>query len=723
MSSHRETYRELLDDQQFQGSAVEALVALTIILGIVTALFAGDFGLENFHVILLALWIIVPALAAMALFSTRYRISVWVLFADWLGACLALIVLFPENPPLYFLALPVFFASLFLGLGASLITWLLVGVLPFQIMDGSRPLGGSGQWWVFIIATGAMVLLLWLALKNYHDMLHWSWQNYRQGQDELRQAREQRGQLNQAVRDLAEANTQMARLNQLLNAARYQAEEAERAKAEFVANVSHELRTPLNMVLGYCELIMDFPAVYGAKLPARLLADIAAIQRNSQHLTSLISDVLNISQFEAQRMSLRKEWVALQDVVNEAVIAVGPLIESRSLYLNIELPENLPALYCDQTRIRQVLLNLVSNAARVTETGGITIQVELTDGQVRVNIVDTGPGIAAEDIPKLFQPFRQLDGSLNRKHGGSGLGLNISRNFVELHGGKIGVESQPGAGSNFWFTLPVRNRIDHEPGFERWLNADYDQRIHPTYANTQRILPRAVVLEPSGFLYDQALRSMSGIELERAETPEEALVILNKFPCQVVIVRGENETQTNEWAAKVSDSRFLTPVAACCLPKENTEQELAVERYLVKPVDHRQLFTTIRSIERPVRSILLVDDDLETLQLFTRILSTSTEKYRVLQATTGEEALKLLHSRKVDMIILDLHMPGMNGFAFLDEKNRQPAWNKIPVVILSAEDPAGHPMAVSRLVITHQHGLSVPQIFQYALRFSEPQTP
>lgn len=721
MNYRREAQQGILDDQQFQGTSIEALIAGTIVFGILTALFGGDFGLVNWKVALLALWIIIPALLAMGtLAGQHFLLSVWLLLAVWLGACLALLVLYPLNPPLYLLALPVFFAGLFLSFRVSILTWLLEGALSFFWLREFHPLSLAGDWQVFMVSSAGMLLLLWMAIRNYHEMLQWSWENYRQGQEELGQAREQRGQLNQAVRDLAEANTQMMRLNQLLNAARYQAEGAERAKAEFVANVSHELRTPLNMILGYCELIMDFPAVYGARLPARLMADIAAIQRNSQHLTSLISDVLNISQFEAQRMVLRKEWVALQDVVHEAVVAVQPLIESRSLYLHIELPEDLPALYCDQTRIRQVLLNLVSNAARITEAGGITIHVAHNENEVRVTISDTGPGIALEDIPKLFQPFRQLDGSLKRKHGGSGLGLNISRSFVELHGGKIGVDSQVGVGSNFWFTLPLRSRIDPGVGFERWLNVEYDQRIHPTYANAQPILPRVVILEPGGFLYDQAARTLENVELERAETPEEALEILNKVPCQVAIVRGDGEVQTRDWAARVSASRFLTPVASCCLPKDSSEQELNVARYLVKPVDHRQLFETIAALEKPVRSILLVDDDSETLQLFTRILSTSPQKYRVLQSSTGEEALKLLRSRQVDLVILDLHMPGMDGFAFLEEKNRKAEWAGIPVVILSAEDPAGHPTAVPGLTITRFNGLSIPQVFEYALRLSEP---
>jgi signal transduction histidine kinase/CheY-like chemotaxis protein len=710
---------ERLDYRQFQESAVQVLIVFTCALSILVILFGGDYGFINWKVNVLGLGLLLPGLFALLLFRDHILVSIWILFLDWLLCAQTLVLAFPDFPPFPLLLFPIIFAVLFISPVAGVLAWFASGVVAFFWLHLDAGSGFPAAWATYFFSTGGVVTILWLSTRSYQTMARWSWQAYRQGRDELDQAREQRGQLNQAVHDLAEANTQMMRLNQLLNTARYQAEEAERVKAEFVANVSHELRTPLNMILGYCELIMDFPAVYGAKLPARLLADIAAIQRNSQHLTGLINDVLDISQIEAQRMSLRKASIALQNIVREAVIAVQPLLESRNLSLKIEIPDELPLIYCDQTRIRQVLLNLISNAARVTEAGGITITVDLIEDEVKVQISDTGPGIAEEDLPKLFQPFRQLDGSLKRKHGGSGLGLNISRQFVELHGGKIGVVSTIGIGSCFWFTLPVRDRPQLDRAFTRWLSGDYDQHIRPSYANPQRILPRVVILEPGNVFYAQASRYLVDVDLETASTPEEAQVILDASPCQAVIVRGENEEQSSRWASEVMRSHFATPVVACCLPEKNYQQRLEVERYLLKPVDHRQFLDAIRSITKPVRSILLIDDDLETLQLFTRILSTSPENYRVLQSTNGEEALSLLHSRKVDLILLDLYMPRMNGFVFLEEKNKQPKWKDIPVIILTAEDPSRHPMVIPGLTISRSQGLSLSELFQFSLSLSD----
>ena len=269
-------------------------------------------------------------------------------------------------------------------------------------------------------------------------------------------ARDAQADLKQAVKDLAEANLQTARLNQLLGMARHAAEEAERAKAEFVANVSHELRTPLNMVIGFAEMIMSAPKTYG-RVSTALRADLAVIHRNSQHLAALIDDVLDLSQIEAGRMALTKERVALGEIIAAATEAIRPLYQTKGLYLRTEAPEGL-VVSCDRTRVREVLLNLLSNAGRFTEQGGVTVQARVMGQEVVVSVSDTGPGIAPEDQARLFQPFQQADGSIRRRFGGSGLGLSISKHFVELHDGRMWLESGVGSGTTIFFTLPFEPR-------------------------------------------------------------------------------------------------------------------------------------------------------------------------------------------------------------------------------------------------------------------------
>ena len=195
------------------------------------------------------------------------------------------------------------------------------------------------------------------------------------------------------------------------------AEEARQAKRQFVANVSHELRTPLNMIIGFREMITQAPQVYSDELPASLLSDIAAIQRNSQHLSQLVNDVLDLSQIEAERIVLSREWASAQETVEEATTSVRALFDSKDLHLETDVPPDLPDVFCDSTRIRQVLINLLSNAGRFTERGGVRVRVGREADRLVVSVEDTGPSIAKEDQDRIFEPFQQLDNSIRRRHG------------------------------------------------------------------------------------------------------------------------------------------------------------------------------------------------------------------------------------------------------------------------------------------------------------------
>jgi len=246
-----------------------------------------------------------------------------------------------------------------------------------------------------------------------------------------------------------------------------------RAKEEFVANVSHELRTPLNMIIGFSEMIPELAHVYGVALPPALLSDIAAIRRNSQHLARLVDDVLDLSQVDAGRMALRKEWTSLREIVDEAILAVRALFESKGLSVETQIPSDLPEAFCDSTRIRQVMLNLLSNAGRYVKRGGVQVRVRQEQNELMVTVTDTGPGIAPADQQRLFQPFQQLESSLRHRSGGSGLGLTISKRFVEMHGGKMWLESQVGVGTTFGFSLPVQTPTVPalaEDGALRWFS-------------------------------------------------------------------------------------------------------------------------------------------------------------------------------------------------------------------------------------------------------------
>jgi signal transduction histidine kinase len=231
-----------------------------------------------------------------------------------------------------------------------------------------------------------------------------------------------------------------------------QLEVASQHKSQFLANMSHELRTPLNAILGYAELIID--NVYG-ETPDKMRDVLDRIQRNGKHLLGLINDVLDLSKIEAGQLNLALADYSLKDVVHGVFSAVEPLASEKKLAFKVEVPSDLPPGRGDERRLTQVLLNLVGNAIKFTDRGEVVVKAGAANGSFRLSVCDTGPGIAENEQAKLFQEFQQADNSITRKKGGTGLGLAISKRIIELHGGKIWVESRPGQGSTFSFTLPV----------------------------------------------------------------------------------------------------------------------------------------------------------------------------------------------------------------------------------------------------------------------------
>ncbi|HZN29289.1 MAG TPA: ATP-binding protein, partial [Xanthobacteraceae bacterium] len=228
--------------------------------------------------------------------------------------------------------------------------------------------------------------------------------------------------------------------------------EASQHKSQFVANMSHELRTPLNAILGYTELVLD--NIYG-DTPDKMRGVLQRIESNGRHLLGLINDVLDLSKIEAGELTLALADYSLKEVVHTVYTAVEPLAAEKKLAVKIEVPPDLPAGHGDERRLTQVLLNLVGNAIKFTDSGEVLIKAAAANGAFKVAVHDTGPGISAADQGKLFQQFQQADNSITRRKGGTGLGLAISKRIVEMHGGKIWVESRVGQGSTFAFTLPV----------------------------------------------------------------------------------------------------------------------------------------------------------------------------------------------------------------------------------------------------------------------------
>jgi signal transduction histidine kinase len=260
--------------------------------------------------------------------------------------------------------------------------------------------------------------------------------------------------IQQRVADLEE---ELAQTKHELVEAKTHLREADKLKSEFIATVSHELRTPLNSILGFAKLLLR--QKIGPLNPIQQ-TDLSVIYDSAQHLLSLVNDILDLSKIEAGKIRLDAEWVSVEEIIVGVMASTYILIEDKPIELKEEIESNLPKVYVDRGRIRQVVINILSNAAKFTDVGSITMRVrKITKNEqefVCFSIKDTGIGIAAEDMDKVFEAFRQIDSSVARRAEGTGLGMPISYRLVSLHGGELWVESQVGQGSAFSFTIPLK---------------------------------------------------------------------------------------------------------------------------------------------------------------------------------------------------------------------------------------------------------------------------
>lgn len=643
-----------------------------------------------------AVWLVGLALAGLAALGVSQRSELAYLLAVF---------------PLALLAVTFRWRAGLAGLGglAALLAFLVSPVSP-------RALEPPQAAMIFLL--GGLFLLLGAAVTNaLYETAERSLTNYRLAREELERLREERVQLAQAQEDYALANKELARLSERLGALQQVAEEARRVKEDFVARVSHELRTPLNMIIGFSEVIMRSPQQYGNSIPSALLADIDSIMRNSHHLSRLVDDILDLSQVETGHMALTKEWASLGEVIEEAVSVVKGLFDSKGLYLRREAPADLPPVFCDSTRIRQVIINLLGNAARFTERGGVTICVRLENELFEVGIADTGTGISPTERLRVFEPFQQVDSSLRRHKGGTGLGLAISKQFVEVHGGRMWLESELGAGTTFLFTLPVfapDAELQPREAPQRWFSpySEYNPRTRAANLPAPIAAPRFVLVEDEDSLQRLFTRYMDAVDLAAVRSLEDAIAETQRSPARALVLNtpgGLEETAVQESLGRLP---FGTPVISCWLPgREEAARRMGLVDYLVKPATREDIFNALAKVAG-VKRVLLVDDEPEILRLFVRILSGGENGFSVLQAMDGRRALQLMRSRKPDVVLLDLVMPEMSGYQVLQEKSLDPSIRDIPVIVVSSQNPSGQMSMSKTISATRGSGLSVQELFQ-----------
>jgi PAS domain S-box-containing protein len=465
-----------------------------------------------------------------------------------------------------------------------------------------------------------------------------------------------------------------------------EAEVASREKSDFLARMSHELRTPMNAIIGITEMLLE--ATEEPRRPEEM-EPLRRVLGAGRHLLALINDILDLSKIEAGRMDLHVTEFDLADIVREAATMTRPLAEKNRNRLDVICPDGIGGMRADMIRVRQIVLNLLSNACKFTEDGDVTLAVESSRRQGRdgllVRVTDTGIGMTPEQMGKLFRDFSQADSSTTRKYGGTGLGLAISQRLARMMGGEIAVESQPGRGSTFCAWLPRGG-----DGVESALAEPMPAKPTPALEHGGTTAPTVLVVDDDPTVHDllSQLLTREGYAVALAATGVEGLNLARKLrPAAVILdIKLPDLDGWTVLAALKGDPELADiPVIVLTIVDDRARgYALGAAEYLVKPIDRKRLRAMVEKYCGRQGQILLVEDD-ELTRETTRDLVVR-HGFAVVEAANGREALDRLAEGLPDLILLDLLMPEMDGFEFLDEVRRGPSWRTVPVIVLTAKD-------------------------------------
>ena len=481
-------------------------------------------------------------------------------------------------------------------------------------------------------------------------------------------------------RRVQERTTQLAVANKELDLRNREVERATQMKSKFLASMSHELRTPLNAIVGFSDLLGD-------EIPGQLNDKqkrfVNHIKQGAGHLLQLINDILDLSKIEAGQLELRCEQFLVKDALPEVLSTIRPLAMAKDIQVQQKLRTD-QSVYADRVRFKQILYNLLSNAVKFTPKGGrIEVDCFESENQVCLSVTDTGVGIRQEDQKVVFEEFRQVEGSRHEVNEGTGLGLAITKRLVEQQGGKISLTSEPGKGSRFTFTLPVGNTSRTEPTKPHSLRATSSgsfgkplilvvddeasaRELLVSYLNEEyriaiaesgsEAVNKAHELRPDAITLDLSMPGKSGFE---------ALVTLKK----------DLET-TN-----------IPIIIVSIVDQKNLGFALGAADYLIKPIRKPVLLETIRKhlplLSNDDSEILLVDDDPRTLEMLEETLRSAG--YETQSVQSGARALEVLSSKLVSAVLLDLLMPGMDGFEVIRHVRQEATLKELPIFVMTGK--------------------------------------
>jgi signal transduction histidine kinase/CheY-like chemotaxis protein len=498
--------------------------------------------------------------------------------------------------------------------------------------------------------------------------------------------------LSDEVRERKLMESLLAHNVKIADEARERAEEANRTKSEFLANMSHELRTPLNAIIGYSEILEEDAADQGQD---SLINDIKKIRNAGKHLLSLINDVLDLAKIESGKVDLYLESFDVSKMVKDVVDTLQPTCEKNNNKMVVHCPDTIGLMRSDFTKVRQSLFNLLSNASKFTHNGEVKLTVSQEIFQAKTGetqkflhfvVQDTGIGMKPEHCKKLFQAFSQADSSTTRKYGGTGLGLAITQNFINMMGGEVFVESEYGVGSTFTLKLPqiARQIASKDEEFDESTATVSSILINPLQTKTVLVIDDSHhdrkflhrYLTGEGYNVVMAVNGKQGLQMAKEIVPD--MITLD-------VMMPEMDGWETLVALKNDPFLVNIPVVMSSIIEDrHLAQTLGAVDYLAKPVDKIRLLNVVdKHIARSARGpILVIEDDPDTLEITCDLLVQAG--WSIQAAENSIEAIEIIDKSPPILILLDLMMPGMDGFEVIKKLRYHPQWQLIPIIVITS---------------------------------------
>ena len=447
-------------------------------------------------------------------------------------------------------------------------------------------------------------------------------------------------------------------------------------KGEFLANMSHELRTPLNAIIGYSEMLMEDAEDLGEEM---FVEDLQKIEGAGKHLLALISDILDLSKIEAGKMDLHEEEFSISELVSDVESTVQGLIVKNANQFIVDVGDDVGKMLADLTKTKQILFNFISNAAKFTKQGEITLsvsrQIDVPSDWILFSVSDTGIGMAAEQLNKLFEKFTQADSSTTRKYGGTGLGLALCWEFSQMMNGEVTVQSTPDVGTTFTVRLPTKMRTESTTLIESATSASETVLLIDDDKTVHELLTRK--LDKLGFEVESAFSGRDGIY--QAEILKPAVIILD------VMMPGMDGWDVLKILNDHEELASIPVIMLTMVDDKKRGYAMGVAGYLRKPAQRDDLVRLLdKYVSRNLKpDVLVVDDELNMRELLRRNLEDLQCDVR--ESENGLRAIEEYGQKRPDLIILDLMMPEMDGFEFV-EYLREHHEERTPIVIMTAKE-------------------------------------